>query len=316
VFNRVSIRSRSGAAQFESNFHPVWFDKAPLQTSPWLGLRSSGTKRPVFRNLQLTGTPIIPREVRLTQGDHLRGWQSGFFGETQPAFSAEAGDEQAAAQSFDWQMRTGQLIGGKHDGQSAASPGLLQYQRPLLENESIAYEFFQEDKEATVHPAIGRLAFLLEPTGVRVRWITTASSEWTGLPADNAVLEPLNRRGPRPLPLKESSWNKLLIKRSEDKVQITLNDQLVYQRPLDTGAETQFGLYRPARDAEVRVRGVVMTGDWAAEVPADFRKDPVQLTEASSQPSDVSLTGHSLQDLVAGNILATRRPWATLPRDE
>ena len=34
--------------------------------------------------------------------------------------------------------------------------------------------------------------------GARLHWMTTGDLEWTGLPDDNAVIEPLNRRGPKP----------------------------------------------------------------------------------------------------------------------
>ena len=84
--NRMSLQSTADGATFAVNLHPMWFDDAASQASPWLGLRSFGERRPVFRNLNITGTPVIPREVKLSQGNQLRGWQSHFFGETQPAF--------------------------------------------------------------------------------------------------------------------------------------------------------------------------------------------------------------------------------------
>ena len=110
VFNRVSIRSSKDGSNFESNFHPVWFDGSAAHSSPWLGLRSSGTKRPVFRNIRLSGKPVIPREVRLTDGDQLRGWQSGFFGETQPGFQSRLDAIEAGDRKFDWRIESGELI--------------------------------------------------------------------------------------------------------------------------------------------------------------------------------------------------------------
>lgn len=276
VFNRVSIRSRDGEVQFESNFHPVWFDTAAASTSPWVGLRSSGTKRPVFRNLRLEGEPTIPREVKLTLGDDLRGWQSGFFGETQPAFggrqSPRAPDDPS---SHDWYMQSGTLIGAAKEAGEASRPGLLQYQRPLLDEESISYEFQLGDQNSVPHPAIGRLAFLLESSGVRVRWITTGDSDWTGLSADNAALEPLNRRGPRPLPLKEGESNRVEIQRRGDNVLLTLNGELIYQRPMEPGPAESFGLYRADRTEQVSVRDVTLTGNWPESIPEEFVKNPV-----------------------------------------
>ncbi len=284
VFNRVSIRSTKDASQFESNFHPVWFDGAAAESSPWLGLRSSGTKRPVFRNLRLTGNPVIPQEVTLTSGNQLRGWQSNFFGESQPKFkdpraAGEEPDQHETQETFDWQIQSGELIAAKQkETENAAKPGLLRYQRPLMEGEAISYDFLYQGESSIVHPAVGRLAFLLESTGVRVRWITSGASEWTGLETDNAALEPLNRRGPRPLPIHDGEWNSVRVELTDAKVQIQLNNELVYERPIDPGSLRQFGLYRANRMAEIRVRNATMTGDWPETIPEDFMVDPVAIT--------------------------------------
>ncbi|MEM8666909.1 MAG: DUF1583 domain-containing protein [Planctomycetota bacterium] len=277
VFNRVSIRSRGQKSQFESNLHPVYFAAAEALNSPWFGLRSSGAKRPVFRNLKLTGDPIIPREVRLLEGDQLRGWQAGFFDESQPSFhSMDTGID-----SVDWSLTSGVLVGSTSTQESNRSkPGLLQYQRPLLENESVQYEFLFEDASSLVHPTIGRLAFLLESGGARVRWITTGDSEWSGLNTDNAALEPLNRRGPRPLPLKAGEWNRVRVDWTDGKLLISLNDELIYQRPVEVSSPSQFGLYRTSRASEVRIRNASLTGDWPETVPESFVKNPLELRNA------------------------------------
>lgn len=275
VFNRVSIRSTAESANFESNFHPVWFDDDVVKSSPWIGLRSVGNNRPVFRNLKIKGKPSIPRGVRLADGNQLRGWQSGFFGETQPSFDVDT--PKIIDSSFDWMIKADEIIGGKHEQTAGASQGLLQYQRPLLDGESITYEFLHEGKDSVVHPAVGRLAFLLEPTGVRVRWITTGQNEWTGLEADNASLEPLNRRGSRPLPLVETQWNSVSVQMTAENLLVSVNGELVYQRPRDDSDKTTFGLYRENRSSECRVKNIVMTGDWPETLPEDFVADPVTL---------------------------------------
>ena len=65
---------------------------------------------------------------------------------------------------------------------------------------STSYEFLYEPGQVMVHPAIDRLAFLLEPEGVKVHWMTAGGSDLSGLPADNAADEPANRRGPKRAP--------------------------------------------------------------------------------------------------------------------
>ena len=280
VFNHVSIRSSDTASQFESNFHPLWFDEKASLASPWLGLRSGGTKRPVFRNIRLTGKPQIPRQVELIKSDQLRGWMSGFYDESQPPIRDSRmermlEDAAEAKPVFDWRVEGDRIIAAKQTTSAeAGKPGLLQYQRPLLEDESITYEFLHQDDASIVHPAVGRLTFLLEPGGVRLRWITTGESEWTGLPVNNAALEPLNRRGPRTLPLKQEAWNQVRVQRTGGELLIHLNSELIYQRPLEPHADTTFGLYRTARTHEATIRNAIMTGDWPSTVPQDFLNDP------------------------------------------
>ena len=269
VFNSVSIRSQNGSSTFESNGHPGWVDNADAMQSPWVGLRSAGSNRPVFRNVKLVGQPAVPQEVRLASGDNLRGWQSGFFERSQPSFVKPSRD--AAA---DWRVDGGVIQSRSCNETSRADePSLLQYQRPLLSNESIKYEFLHDGSEVSIHPAFGRVAFLLQPTGVRVRWITTGRADWTALPADNAVLEPLYRRGPRSIQPKTNEWNRVSVERTDRDVSLSLNGEVVYVRPTDGNEILQFGLYRSSCVSEASVRNVVLTGDWPEKLPDDFVTD-------------------------------------------
>jgi hypothetical protein len=287
VYNRVSMRSKVDRSEFAANLHPVWFDHHAALQSPWLGLRSLGKHRPMFRNFKLTGQPAIPRTVKLAAGDELRGWQARFFGESQPRFTPGTAPANAAAPvaetvrkiASDWTMTDGIIETAKQvvdEGESRQS--LLQYQRPLLDGETIVYEFFHRADESEVHPAIGRLAFLFEPEGIRIRWISDGEREWTGLAEDNATLEPLNRRGPRPFPLKENDWNAVSVALDKGTIGITLNGSQVYSREMNArqNSAEKFGLYRD-RAFGVKVRNVVMTGDWPYEVPKEFFDNPTTL---------------------------------------
>jgi hypothetical protein len=289
IFNRASIRSKADQIHFAANLHPMWFDRPAASQSPWLGLRSRGEHRPMFRNFKLTGQPVIPKEVSLSVGDELRGWQSHFFGETQPRFTAgtvpvnvvQEADAAVAQAASDWSMTRGVIEAAKQEvAEGGSRQSLLRYQRPLLEGETISYEFLHQADESEVHPAIGRLAFLLEPGGIRIHWITDGALEWTGLPEDNATLEPLNRRGPRPFPLKNNDWNTVSVSLNEGKINISLNDSLVYTREMEKGPNSvgKFGLYRD-RGRGVQVRNVVITGDWPQEVPQEFQQNPTTLVD-------------------------------------
>jgi len=275
TFNRMSIRSSSDKAILTANMHPMWFDPAAkVSGSPWVGLRSFDERRPIFRNLAITGEPVIPREVRMSDGDDLRGWQSHFYGESQPAFAAGS-TASLISPNVTWSMAEGVISAPKSEADDGETrPSLLRYQRPLLDGESISYEFEYSPDDLLVHPALGRLAFLIESGGVKVRWLTDGANEWTGLPIDNALLEPLSRRGPRPLPVKEGDWNKVTLARADGKATLTLNDEVIYQRPIDFGGDHKFGFYRGQGETTAKIRNVVMTGDWPGKLPADVLENP------------------------------------------
>ncbi|MCA8998925.1 MAG: DUF1583 domain-containing protein [Planctomycetaceae bacterium] len=270
IFNRASVRATPETAQFLANLHPIWFDGPQYQASPWLGLRGLGTNRPMYRNFQIKGEPTIPREVALTGFSELRGWRFATTGESHPGFRSTREALAINVTDTDWTFTDGVIESLKQQASEDDPQSLFQYHRPLLNGETIRYEFFHNSDEFLVHPAIGRLAFLLESGGVRIHWVTDGELEWTGLPVDNATLEPLNRRGPRPLPLKENDWNQIQLTREDDKLTLSLNGETIYQRPIDWNGETLFGLSRNRRENSVRVRNVTLSGDWPEALPKNL----------------------------------------------
>ncbi len=146
---------------------------------------------------------------------------------------------------YDWAAKDGIIHGRRpmpdaasvnyYDASSAgavteADQSRLYYHRPLGDGEAITYEFLYEPGQVMVHPAIDRVAFLLEPKGVMLHWMTDGGNDLSGLPADNAIDEPANRRGPTPLPLKPGQWNAVKLSLSNGRVAIELNGQAVYER--------------------------------------------------------------------------------------
>lgn len=325
VFNRVSIRSKQDQNQFASNLHPVWFDHRAAHQSPWLGLRSHGAQRPMFRNFKLTGSPLIPRTVSLSDGDELRGWEARYFFESQPRFTgnpdlanaANIAAAQPALPATDWKMTSGIIEAQKREVTADENrQSLMRYQRPLLDGESINYEFFHQENELEVHPALGKLAFLVEPGGVRIRWITDGKLEWTGLPEENATLEPLNRRGPRPLPLKENDWNAVSMSLAKGQLTLSLNGTPIYVRQMESDNPRRFGFYRD-RTRTARIRNVVMSGDWPEQVPQEFLDHPTTLIDPEQSAKNVSsLHPLSGPEYLADNVNEMRRRAAGMPVPE
>jgi hypothetical protein len=276
MFNRVNIRSSTEKVTFLSNLHPGWNGAAASCSScPWLGLRAFGDGRVYFRNLELVGEPLIPREVCIADSSDLRGW-TATYGETvpkavQPFTTGSAMNSPAAAESPDWNVVDG-VVNGRMSSEPDAdevAQSHLTYMRPLLDGESVSYEFFYDEGKATVHPTLGRLAFLIEVGGIRMHWLTDNTNEWTGLPADNAVIEPLNRRGPRALPLKPAAWNTVVVKLLNGKARVSLNGEEVYERPMDEVTNLHIGFYHDRNVSAAQLRNVVLQGNWPEKLSAE-----------------------------------------------
>lgn len=288
TFNRLSVMT-SSSLKVAVNLHPTWTDTSVSRTSPWLGLSSLDGNRSLFRNLKLSGAPSIPRAVRMSDGDLLRGWQSSNSG---------------------WRVRNGVIQFAEREAGTPADDAEqhLSYHRPLLRNESVDFEFFYHPDTTAVSPTLGRVAFLLQPDGVRLHWVTDGDLNWTGLGADNAVTEPLNRRGPKPLPLKRNDWNHVNLALTEQFVTISLNGVTVYQRPIDVSADHRFGFYHHQSIPGAMIRNVVMTGDWPETLPQEFLDNPMLTAAEPVTVADRRVLSEFFPDeVLAENVLAVRR---------
>jgi hypothetical protein len=285
MFNRLNVRADGERVLYLSNLHPgASGTLVECETSPWLGLQASGVGRAYFRNLEIVGEPVIPREVNLLKGTVLRGWTTP-LGESLPKAVRPLlkTTEPAAAPALPasaWSVTTeGELVSQKRDAEADTTPRQLTLIRPLLDGETLSYEFFYEEGSAGVHPTLGRLAFLLEAGGVRIRWITALTEEWTGLEPDNAVIEPLNRKGPRSLPLKAQEWNAVTLQMAGGKLQISLNGELIYSRPVADLTSHHPGFTHQPQSTMARIRNVKLAGaNWPEKLTAEQRTNPVAMS--------------------------------------
>ena len=110
----------------------------------------------------------------------------------------------------------------------------------MVEDGRIAYEFYYEPGKVMVHPALDRLAFLIEPDGVKIHMLTDGAFERNGLAGGNTRDEPENRRGPASVPLKPNAWNSLVLSLAGDKVTLELNGQAIYERSLEPTNQRTF----------------------------------------------------------------------------
>jgi hypothetical protein len=227
--------------------------RLPEQVDPWLAIQSAAIQaRGAIRNLRILGSPIVPKEIHLSAGLDLIGWDAAYYAETLEGDSAA------------WSKTDDEIVGR----QRVNSPGsvrqsLLRYHRPLLEDGELEYEFFYEPGKTEVHPALDRLVFLLKPEGVQIHWLTDAQYDRTSLPPDNAT--PL--AGSTPPQLVSSGWNKLQLMLAEDEVTIVVNGQQVARSKLGPTNQRSFGLFRYTDIGTARFRNVVYRGAWPTKLP-------------------------------------------------
>jgi tetratricopeptide (TPR) repeat protein len=286
AFNRYTLQVEPGKVRFLVNGRMVHEITEVGPTSPWLTLYCGREQHTAFRNAQLRGNPKVPRELHLSHGDRLEGWVATFYGETMPNRLSKVKsieDEDTPRKRpedpdpFDWYARDGEIHGrlNTETRPSAAAGSRLAYFRPLRPGETLSYEFFYRPGDLMVHPCLGRLAFLLEPAGVRLHWLTdNGTTDWTGLAADNAV-DAATGQVAGPVSLKANDWNQLRVSLAEGSLRLELNGMAIHEHKPAAGDDLTFGLFHYKDRTAARVRNVVLTGRWPDELTQRELTDPL-----------------------------------------
>ncbi len=303
---RWTLHLEANSNRVLRNGETIYDIPEPSPAALWPALCAWSSSHALFRGLSFSGDWRIPREVALVQGDRLTGWIRGFYadpaetpfesaarprttrrgGRTIPSNQGLSPGSEIAEIATDnqgfpgtppepplrrgWQAINGEVVGAFSLGPSLTrpSPSRLTYYRPLRDGETLRYEFFYQAERTIVHPGLDRLTFLLEPDGVRLHWMTDhPDGEAGGLRLDNVADEPNSRRGPPRLPLVEGEWNRLKLSLAEGAVSLELNGQPIYQRKLENANDWLFSFFHYQDQTEARVRNVVLTGDWPAQLP-------------------------------------------------
>lgn len=255
------------------------------EPDPWLAILFADGVRRGARNLTLSGKPVVPEVLNLSTSADLSGWHAAYYDEPiggdKPAWEKRAeeihGRSYEPASNMANSPRGGVVMpngGGVATTTDAlfGVPGsfqesVLQYHRPLFEDGAIDYQFFYDPGKTHVHPALDRLALLLEPDGVRIHWLTDAQYDRTGLDPANRAGDPVSRRGPDKLPLEKGEWNRVRVSLKDDVVTLRLNDVEVFERELEPSNNRVFGLFHFADQTDVRVRDVTYRGSWPRALP-------------------------------------------------
>ncbi len=330
-WERITVRVNPHSTRWYVNEHLAYSDDDPSRGSPWLFFQTLGNGRPAIRNLRLTGQPTIPRELALLDRDRLEGWVA-FGGRLPPRLSLkepvnprqyneyydpyDGTPRSAVLPVYDWTAVDG-VLSGRLDPLAAPFAGShLQYHRPLMAGDRVRYQFRYALGLVHVHPAVGPVAFLLEPDGLKLHWTSQPGADVLArVEPDNALVEESSRRGPAKLPLKENDWNDVELAVSGDTLRVTLNSTLICERPIEPGSDQRFGLYHYKSQTAAEIRNVVLTGDW----PQTLAANADLLAIAPQSPSPAALAArHALvgEDLLADDAYAVWQRAMQLPAQE
>jgi hypothetical protein len=180
---------------------------------------------------------------------------------------------------------TGQIVGARRTSlKGAQNESLLSYHRPLTDGDSVEYDFLYEPGRQITHPAMDRLAFIVNPDRVRFHWITDGRYDRTELPPDNLFEEvegtlrrvdpeAVNGSDDKKLPLRPGEWNHAKLTLSGNSAALEINGHRVCERILPSNSRRTFGLFYDIGEEGVRVRNVVMKGNWPEVLPSTAEQE-------------------------------------------
>jgi hypothetical protein len=238
---------------------------------PWIGFYSWWNIGGSFRDVRIVGTPQIPRNVVISSAASRNSWQ--------PYHEASSWDFVEDPDS------TGQIVGARRSSlKGAQNESLLSYHRPLTDGDSVEYDFLYEPGRQITHPAMDRLAFIVNPDRVRFHWITDGRYDRTELPPDNLFEEvegtlrrvdpeAVNGSDDKKLPLRPGEWNHAKLTLSGNSAALEINGHRVCERILPSNSRRTFGLFYDIGEEGVRVRNVVMKGNWPEVLPSTAEQE-------------------------------------------
>ena len=294
-FGRLSIDVKDDEFSFLQN-GTVVFNEKLSGTSPWIMLKSDANSTTAFRDFRIEGEPEIPRFVKLFSKDRMSGWNSSYLGDTQPRPMKLKEDKKKAADkppskkpkkepTYDWHVEDGILLGKAAKRSEPVKQSWVYYQRPLLDKETFNYEFFYTPNKTIACPTIGRMAIMLDDDQVSEHWLSKERPDETifGIKSDNQITDSKyaikDSAG-----LKVDDWNAVSVANRDGQIEVSVNDQVVYRRPLDKIGDSRFGLFRFKYQSS-KVRNAKLTGDW-----------PEKLTATNSEEILASTRTHTLAD--------------------
>ena len=308
-----SLHMRSGVTEQQItttvNGRVIHQHELPANHDPWVALRSGAMQEGWASNVRITGTPEIPETIEMTATTELESWV--------PYCDGGVGDHWLPIDGGGMQsLRISEAVGSPAvvaspeiapaETTSDIDPEYLEeaifYNRPMVEDGTIEYEFFYREGQLNAHPALDRLCLLMKPDGIRVHWLTDGKYERTELAPDNETIEPKNRLLPDNLPLMNNAWNQVRFSLQGDTIEVSLNSRPVYRRQLESTNHRRFGFFHFAEQEELLVRNVRWMGSWPKSLP-DIAQQSLAILETEFLDSNNDHLAASYQhDFVADGL--------------
>ena len=282
---RYRVDVRDGVCSRYLNSRLISRTEIPKEHDPWIAIRNLSSGVGSIRDVRITGEPIVPNEVRLSE---LRTRAS----ETTDKLAVVVNESNSLSQrpisdlpgwitwhedpwtpdKQSWKLEQDSSgvtqIVGRHRPELSGTGAerMLRYIWPLVWNSEVSYEFYYEAGKAIVHPSLGRRAFLID--GGAVRTHDTTNGVW-----ENSGLDPHHQAAPgghvevENLPFKSGEWNRMTVQINGDVLRLRLNDVLIYESEIAATNDRSFGLFYYCDQTEARIRNIVLKGDWPKSVP-------------------------------------------------
>jgi hypothetical protein len=320
-WNRYTIQVDGNSVRHFANGQLILEDQ-PGNAAPWLTLGGKVGFTPTYRNLRITGSPTIPREVSLLDDSRLRGWVASYFGETKPdalrtrryiqvkvtqnkrdSFVIVEDDGTMQGQPVevnqsptDWMLVDGELRSSQRSGfWPDESPSWLTYQRPLRDGETLRYEFFHEAGKTIAYPTLGDMVFVVgEPEYKHEAPTSERAGDQIADTVNSKVTTHSLARRACTAELK-TGWNAVALTLKGGSFTIELNDRNVVTENIVATNSRRIGFYHDAARTGLRVRNVVLSGDW----PKSFEE--VRATIETPTPTERPADSRFLTNVIGEN---------------
>lgn len=305
---RVRVVVRNGFRTTFVNGRQIFQVPHSVDSDPWVGIHTHWFTHGIAKNLRIiSAAESTPNAINLGFQAGLHGWIPFYGVAAQSPWTVEKSRNDASTDSSPPHAPPIPQLHGRFRAEDAGSDieSLLIYHRPMVEDGEISYEFLYRPDQTIVHPAIGRLALLLQDDGIREHWVTDGQFDRTGLRPDNYTIDKFAQRGPPALPLRADTWNRILFRLTGETIRVILNDVMVYERPIEDISYRTFGLFHYADKTEAQVRNVRHTGTWSRKLP---KPEDQKLADLSLEQTigDTSTLAHTFEHNFANGIPTER----------